>query len=102
MRGLLLLLVRIRILDDRKRQCFSARSFLTGLANRFVQHDAHRVGEVQAPDRTTHRNRKASLRMLLENAERHAFGFAPKYEATIRPIWSVEVAQCCLRGEVEA
>src|SRR5215207_6054033 len=97
-----LLLARVRFLDDRKARCFPAGAFLPRLSNGFVQYDAHRIREVQAPDRTAHGNCKAPLRVLLENAERHALCFASEYEAAIRPVRSVQVVQRCPGGEVEA
>src|SRR5215213_2836377 len=100
-RELSLLLTRVRVLDDRKAGCFSLGPFLAGLPNGFVQHDAHRVREVQAPHRSAHGNGKTPLRVLLENAKRHAFRFAPEDEAAIRLIRSVQVVQSCSGGEVE-
>src|SRR5215203_132289 len=96
------LLPRVRLLDDRKARCFSAGAFLPRLSNGFVQYDAHRIRQVQAPDRTAHGNGKAPLRVLLENSKRHALRFASEYEAAIRSIRSVQVVQRCPCGEVKA
>ncbi len=81
---------------------FSSQSRALELVPGLVQHDAHGVGQVEAPDWPVHRDGEAALGMLFEDPGRHALGFAPENQHAVGPEWRLAVVGGRVGREVEA
>src|SRR5918999_1349583 len=73
----------------------------THLPDRFVQHDTNRVRQVEASDRTGHRNGKTALRVFLEDPLGHSLGLAAEHQAAVWPVRRLPVASFGLCREVK-